>query len=272
MSAAPGPRWVTAWPREGGIRLRPGAVAARDAEWVAWPGTGLEGRDLGLAEVSGGVLAGQHVRASGVPGGEGDWHCYDLDFEFVYVLAGSLELETRDGEQHLLVAGSSFAHTAFLWHRDLQRSADLEVVRLTVPTAEQRFEGLDAVLPARSASGSSAAAYSSVGEGSTPLSAAEPVSAAWAERDLRTGGLSEDRIRLRVLDIRVGGVDQLPASQWLYVLGGTAEPLADTAIAPLAAGDSLTTEPRSGAGPGLYEFSPDFAVLTLSSGPAFLTG
>ncbi|WP_375401110.1 hypothetical protein [uncultured Amnibacterium sp.] len=259
---------MTAWPREGGIHLRPGAVALHDAEWVAWPGTGLEGRDLGLAEVSGAVLAGQHVRASGVPGGEGDWHCYDLDFEFVYVLVGSLELETRDGERHLLVAGSSFAHTAFLWHRDLQRSADLEVVRLTVPTAEQRFDGLDAALPARSTSGAPAAVYSSVAEGSAPAAPeVEPDSVTWAERDLGTAGLTEGRIRLQVLEIRDTSVHRLPASQWLYVLGGTAEPSDDTAVALLTAGDSLSTDARSHADrTGRYEFSPDFAVLTLSTG------
>lgn len=263
MNSEPGPEWMTAWPREGGIALRPRAVALQDAEWVSWPGTGLEGRDLGLAETSGGVLAGQHVRAAGVPGGEGDWHCYDLDFEFVYILAGSLGLETLDGKQHLLVPGSSFAHTAFLWHRDLHRSADLEVVRLTVPTVEQRFDGLTTVLPARSAAGTSAAVYRSAEEGSTDLPGDR------TGRDLGTADLTGGRIRLQVVDVREDAMrgSFLPTSPWLYVLSGTADPFSDAALAPLRAGDSLSTDTRGGAGrAGRYALSPDFAVLALSTG------
>ena len=264
MDSEPEYGWTAAWPREGGIHFRSHVVALRDAEWVTWPGTGLEGRDLGLAETSGGSLGGQHVRSTGVAAGEGDWHCYDLDFEFVYILAGSLELETLDGTAHLLVPGSSFTHTAFLWHRDLHRSADLEVLRLAAPTRERRFDGLNAVLPAHSASSSPAAVYCGAEAGPTALSAD------WVERDLRTADPTEGRIRLQVLDIRqraMGTVHRLPASQWLYVLSGTAEPSADAALARLTAGDSMSTDARSGADlTGRYEFSRDFAVLALSTG------
>lgn len=263
MSSEPGPEWVTAWPRKGGLQLSPRTVALQDAEWVSWPGTGLEGRDLGLAEISGGMFAGQHVRATGAPGGEGDWHCYDLDFEFVYVLAGSLGLETLDGKQHLLVPGSSFAHTAFLWHRDLHRSADLEVVRLTLPAVEQRFDGLTTVLPARSAAGTAAAVYRSAEQGSTLLPGDR------TGRDLDTADLTGGRIRLQIVDVRDGsqGGGHLPTSQWFYVLSGTAYPSSDAALAPLRAGDSLSIDAREGASRAeRYELSPDFAVLALSTG------
>lgn len=260
------PEWVTAWPREGDIHLRAGVVAARDAEWVTWPGTGLAGRDLGLAEASGGLIAGQHVRANGVPAGEGDWHCYDLDVEFVFLLAGSLGLETLDGQTHQLEPGSSFAHTAFLWHRDLQRSGDLEVVRLSIPNQEQRFEGRDAALPARASSTTPSAVYLSGGE------EVGPVVDGWAERDLGTAGLTGGRVRLRVLRIPDHGADTvrpLPAAQWLFVLSGTAEPAGEAGLAPLTAGDSVSTDartrPESG---GRYECSPDFAVLALTLEPS----
>lgn len=257
-------RWVTAWPREGDVHLRAGAVAARDAEWVTWPGTGLAGRDLGLDEASGGLVAGQHVRATGVPAGEGDWHCYDLDFEFVYVLAGSLGLETLDGQTHELEPGSSFAHTAFLWHRDLHRSGDLEAVRLTVPIQEQRFEGRDAVLPARAAPATPSRVYLSGGEG------VGSVAGGWAERDLGTAGLTGGRVRLRVLHLPEHGADTvrpLPAAAWLFVLSGTAGPADGAALAPLTAGDSVSTDPRvRPESAGRYECSSDFAVLALTLG------
>ena len=264
------PEWATAWPREGEIRLRSGVVAARDAEWVTWPGTGLAGHDLGLAEASGGLIAGQHIRADGVPAGEGDWHCYDLDFEFVYLLAGSLGLVTDDGQAHLLEPGSSFAHTAFLWHRDLHRSGDLDVVRLTVPVQEQRFEGRDATLPARAASATPSGVYLSGGEG------VGPVSGGWAERDLGTAGLTGGRVRLRVLHLPEHAADtvrHLPAAAWLFVLSGTAEPADGAALPPLTAGDSVSAEARIHRDrAGRYELSRDFAVLALSAARALSDG
>lgn len=115
--------------------------------WQAWPGTGLEGRDLGLSALSDGWLSAQHVRATGQDTARGEWHCYDLDVEFLYVLRGRLQLEDVAGHIHTLVAGSAFLQPAFCWHRDVTRTGDFEVVYVTSPSAPTRYDGLAAVLP-----------------------------------------------------------------------------------------------------------------------------
>lgn len=122
-------------------------IRATDAPWVEWPDTGLAGRDLGLEQATGGSVGAQHVRSTGGDVHGGDWHCYDLDWEFLYVLGGALTLESQEGHVHELVAGSAFCHPAFYFHRDIYRSGDLDVVRLTSPVDGRRFEGRQSELP-----------------------------------------------------------------------------------------------------------------------------
>lgn len=208
--------WV-GWDRQGTLAFPEVLVARDDEEWVTWPGSGLQGRDLRLSELSGGRLSGMQVRATGADAHGGDWHCYDLDFEFVYVLAGSLVLETRDGEVHELRAGSSFCHPAFFWHRDVFRAGDLDVVRITSPAVEERFDGLEAVLPAALPLSGSAAVYTHP---------PDPRDTNPAIRDLGAARQTGGRIQLQVVrpgEVASRGGEQVLPAHWSFVLDGTAE-------------------------------------------------
>lgn len=231
-----------------------GTASIREAQWVSWPGTGLEGRDLGLSRLSDGYIVGQHIRAVGGAAGEGDWHCYDLAFEYVFVLEGSLELETLDGQSHLIACGDFFAHSAFHWHRDLRRSSDLQVIRLTSPEAEQRFDGVDSPLP-EGATGRSAAVYSTR-EGTSPQPRADSVS-----------DLTEGRIDVRVIDAAAAGGEVaalLSRSQWLYVIDGEIRARTTEQLEKSGSGDSLSIV----GPPHEYECSEDFMALSVSTGPS----
>lgn len=212
-----GVRGWDGWNAHSGLEFPGSPVAQDDWDWTTWPGSGLEGRDLGLSELTGGRLSGMQVRATGTDARGGDWHCYDLDFEFVYVVAGTLVLETRDGEVHELRSGSSFCHPAFFWHRDVFRAGDLDVVRITSPAVEERFDGLEAALPAALPLSGSTAVYTHPPEpGHT-----DPV-----VRDLGAARQTGGRIQLQVVrpgELASRGGEQAPPAQWSFVLDGTAE-------------------------------------------------
>lgn len=259
------PEWASGWRAHSALDLPARHIALDDAAWITWPGTGLQGRELSLAEASGGRLSGQHVRATGTSAGQGDWHCYDLDFEFVYILQGELTLETLDGSVHPLRRGSAFCHPAFFWHRDLHRSGDLQVVRLTSPAQGNRFDGLDTRLPPRSAllPAARTGVYSHAATLTDP-----PFT-----RDLGTIAPTEGRIGIQVAYAgRPGSTDRRRATtaQWLYVVGGTAEiAMEQGPPVRLAPGHSLSVATAPGAANPVFQgATEDFTMLELRTGPA----
>lgn len=264
------PEWATGWPAHDALELLEICVALDDTEWITWPGTGLQGRDLSLSDRTGGRLSGQHIRATGTEAGQGDWHCYDLDFEFVYVLDGELILENLDGSVHILRPGSSFYHPAFFWHRDLRRSGDLEVIRLTSPAREERFDGMSATLPSRSAllPPARAGVYTHAATLNAPLR--RQLHGAQLTRDLGTGVPTDGRIGMQVVRAgSMGGTDMHIATigQWLYVISGAAE-IAGTQGPPvrLAPGHSLSVATAQSADPVFRFVTEDFTVLEMRTG------
>lgn len=263
------PEWTTGWPAHRALEL-PDRLIANDAStWVTWPGTGLQGRDLMLSELTAGLLSGQHVRATGTDAGQGEWHCYDADFEFVYLLAGSLVLETSDGATHNLGPGSSFYHPGFFWHRDLHRSGDLEVVRLTSPAVENRFDRLSARLPSRSAMfpATKIALYHDALEfgNEEPRLATTPLG-----RRCGTHVPTEGRIEMQVVQAdgsSQGGSSFAPSGEWLYVLGGAAEVSTKKGqSARLIPGCSLSMATAHGGHPEFHSVTSDFIVLEMCTG------
>lgn len=255
------PEWVSGWPACGALELPDSHIASDEAEWTAWPGTGLEGRALGLSEASGGLLSGQHIRATGTDAGQGEWHCYDLDFEFVYILDGELALENLDGRVHVLRPGSSFYHPRFCWHRDLHRSGDLQVVRLTSPVSEERFDGLGAALPALL----------------PPMRTgvythAAPLDGAPFTRDLGTNAPTGGRIAMQVVHAgRPGRTDRPVAmtGRWLYVVAGTAEIAGEQSLpVRLAPGDTFSVASAHGGDPAFRSLTEDFTFLEMRTGSA----
>jgi quercetin dioxygenase-like cupin family protein len=106
----------------------------------------LEYRNLRMSEATGGKMGVQHIRSKQAV--ESDWHCHDCDFQFVYVLAGRIEVENEHGERVALAAGDTLYHPAFLFHRE-SISSDYECVEITAPANIGTITGRDAVLPER---------------------------------------------------------------------------------------------------------------------------
>ena len=261
--------WATGWPASESLALPDQLLRLKDAPWVAWPGTGLEGRDLGLERLSRGQLGAQHVRATGEEARDGEWHCYDLDLEFLHVLVGTLVLQTRDGTEHPLGPGSSLLHPPFFWHRDIYRSGDLEVVRITSAAQGDRFDGLRADLPPRAATLPNGRAAEYV---DPPGVTTAPHLTGDAVRDLNTGPLTGGRVRVQVRSwAEDGTIRRLDAAVgvWVYVIAGVAELAGPSgARVTLRPGDALSSDAPAGSDWRFLRSSPGFASLELRLGTA----
>lgn len=106
-----------------------------EAQWRPAPEAlaPLELRDLRLASATDGALGAWHARVAG--GGasvELDSHAHDLDFEFLYVLAGSIEIEHDGAEPVTLTSTDAAMMPASLRHRAVL-SPDYEAIVFTAP-------------------------------------------------------------------------------------------------------------------------------------------
>jgi mannose-6-phosphate isomerase-like protein (cupin superfamily) len=104
-------------------------VMADEGEWSADPNDGFELRSMGLEEASAGLLGAYHLRATSGPSRPGDQR---FDFHYLYVLRGSLMLESDDGQTELKERDAIYHGLGF---RPTIASAtpDTEVVELTAP-------------------------------------------------------------------------------------------------------------------------------------------
>jgi quercetin dioxygenase-like cupin family protein len=90
-------------------------------------------RDLGVGAASGGAFRAHHVRIVDTPGPGTGWHCHDLDFQLVYVLAGHVRFTTEDKEEVTLAAGDCATLPPFYMHDETEWSRDFEVLEITAP-------------------------------------------------------------------------------------------------------------------------------------------
>lgn len=97
------------------------------------PRTYLKYRDLGLRQVSGGLIHAEHLRVLGNEGGATGWHSHELDFQLVYVLKGSAVVGTEDGLTRTLRAGDCLHVPAFYRHNEISCSPDYEVLQILAP-------------------------------------------------------------------------------------------------------------------------------------------
>ena len=97
MSTGSSTKWVSGWTVDDPAQIGYVSVGKDEGTWESWDAD-LDGRDLGLSAVSDGKIGCQHVRGTGTEAGEGEWHCWDLDFEFFYILNGSMKLQDQDGD------------------------------------------------------------------------------------------------------------------------------------------------------------------------------
>jgi quercetin dioxygenase-like cupin family protein len=131
--------WTAADP----LSLSYSFVAKRGSTWVAEPAVGgqlhvggrgvkriVHYRDLGLGAASGGLMTARHLRMSEVPTSLGEWHVHDFDFCFVYILQGSIEVQSELGRV-VLNSGSTAHQGRFVRHRIGAVSGDCELISIT---------------------------------------------------------------------------------------------------------------------------------------------
>ena len=114
------------------------------AEGAAWsPGLRsiFEYRDLGISDATKGDYVAHIIRA--VDREDADsihaWHYHECDFQMVYILRGWATFE-YDGEGvHTLRAGDCVNQRPGIRHREIECSADLELLEIVAPADFQTF-------------------------------------------------------------------------------------------------------------------------------------
>ncbi len=93
----------------------------------------FEYRDLGIAEASDGRFGAHVIRARPGHTGGGDKHRHDLGFQMVYVLNGWVRFWYEGTGEVLLQPHSCVYQPPGIPHRELEHSADLQLIEITAP-------------------------------------------------------------------------------------------------------------------------------------------
>ena len=99
--------------------------------------SGLRGyfvyRDLGIEAATGGKVGAHVIRAVKGSNATGELHRHALDFQMVYVLKGWVRFWYEGEGEVLLEPGSCVHQPPGIVHRELEHSADLELIEITLP-------------------------------------------------------------------------------------------------------------------------------------------
>jgi quercetin dioxygenase-like cupin family protein len=107
---------------------------ARDADFKA---DGLrqyfEYRDLGIRDATDGKAVMHVIRARGGHQAGGEWHRHSVQLQLVYVLKGWVRFEYEGVGEVLLEPGSCVHQPPGIRHREIEHSADLELIEIVLP-------------------------------------------------------------------------------------------------------------------------------------------
>ncbi|HYF60400.1 MAG TPA: cupin domain-containing protein [Burkholderiaceae bacterium] len=93
----------------------------------------FEYRDLGVKDSTGGLAVAHVIRARGGHRASGEWHRHGLRLQLVYVLKGWVRFEYEGVGEVRLEAGSCVHQPPGIRHREIEHSADLELLEVVVP-------------------------------------------------------------------------------------------------------------------------------------------
>lgn len=114
--------------------MRFGVSHARPEAFVA---DGLrpyfEYRDLGIRDATAGRAVMHVIRARGCHQATGEWHRHAVQLQLVYVLKGWVRFEYEGVGEVRLEAGSCVHQPPGIRHREIEHSADLELIELVLP-------------------------------------------------------------------------------------------------------------------------------------------
>jgi quercetin dioxygenase-like cupin family protein len=251
--------WKTGWTAANPLEIGYVAVGKNEGKWEPGARPYLEYRDLGLAGVTDGKMGVLHIRSK--EAAASDWHCHDCDFQFVYVLAGRLEVENEHGDRVGLGPGDTLYHAPFLRHRE-RISAGYQCIEIAAPAKIETIAEFDAgktdlLRPA---------VYTyerpeSYARGNGPRKC-------FLYRDLGTNGPTDTRIHIHVVRATEPGAGTgwhyHSMAQWFLILGGSSWiRVEDRPKQRLEAGDTMCI----GRGPGMRHnvapYSGDYAVLEM---------
>ena len=93
----------------------------------------FEYRDLGIRDSTGGKAVMHVIRARGGHQAGGEWHRHGVELQLVYVLKGWVRFEYEGVGEVLLEAGSCVHQPPGIRHREIEHSADLELIEIVLP-------------------------------------------------------------------------------------------------------------------------------------------
>lgn len=93
----------------------------------------FEYRDLGIKESTGGKAVAHVIRARGGHRASGEWHRHDVQFQIYYVLRGWITFEYEGQGIVTAAAGSCVHQPPGIRHREIEHSADLELLEVVLP-------------------------------------------------------------------------------------------------------------------------------------------
>jgi quercetin dioxygenase-like cupin family protein len=93
----------------------------------------FEYRDLGIRDATGGKAVMHVIRARGGHQAGGEWHRHSVQLQLVYVLKGWVRFEYEGVGEVLLEPGSCVHQPPGIRHREIEHSADLELIEIVLP-------------------------------------------------------------------------------------------------------------------------------------------
>lgn len=215
MSTEQRQHWLDGWTAANPAGIGEAWVENEGGEYVDRDGDGFGYRDLGLEQASKGALGVQRFRVRDADK-VGQWRQIDNDFDFLFVIRGSVDVEGPGGKIVTLGQYDSAIHPRGYRYRLINPSDDLDAVHLTAPAK---------LLPADQAqradrepvySHDSEDAYE-LGNGPRNF---------FAYRDLGTAEATDGRLHIHVVHApepaAATGWHYHSMSQWFMVLDGSA--------------------------------------------------
>ena len=93
----------------------------------------FEYRDLGISEASNGKVVAHVIRAREGHNATGNWHVHNCDFQMLFVLKGWARFEYDGIGIRKFEPGDCILQPAGIKHRELEHSADFEIIEIVSP-------------------------------------------------------------------------------------------------------------------------------------------
>ena len=93
----------------------------------------FEYRDLGIESATQGEVVAHVIRAKQGHKATGQWHVHDCKFQMYYVLKGWARFEYEGEGVKTVRAGDCVLQPAGIKHREIEHSADLELIEIVSP-------------------------------------------------------------------------------------------------------------------------------------------